>query len=50
MPSASTFALMVGTGVLTFPLGLTDAMVMAPPGPLRPPLLGAGARSAGGFL
>src|SRR5829696_5823743 len=39
MPSASTFALMVGTGLLTFPLGLTEAMVIAFPEPLRPLLL-----------
>ena len=39
MPSASTFALMVGTGLPTFPLGLTEAMVIAFPEPLRPLLL-----------
>jgi hypothetical protein len=39
VPSASTFALMVGTGLLTFPLGLTEAMVIAFPEPLRPLLL-----------
>ena len=43
MPSSSTFALMVGTGSLTIPLGPTEAMVMArvPPGfaPESPPNL-----------
>lgn len=35
MPLAWTFALMVGTGLLTFPLGLTEAMVIAPPASVR---------------
>src|SRR5688572_24572537 len=39
VPSASTLAPTVGTGLLTFPLGLTEEMVMAPPEPLGPPLL-----------
>jgi hypothetical protein len=39
-PSASTLARTVGTGLATFPLGLTEAMVMEPPEPERPlPLL-----------
>src|SRR5215208_2452374 len=39
-PSASTLTRTVGTGLPTFPLGLTEAMVMAPPEPpVRPPLL-----------
>src|SRR5215217_6297851 len=39
VPSASTLARTVGTGLPTFPLGLTEEMVMAPPEPLDPPLL-----------
>jgi hypothetical protein len=39
VPSASTVARTVGTGLPTFPLGLTEEMVMAPPEPLGPPLL-----------
>ena len=38
-PSASTVARTVGTGLPTFPLGLTEAMVIAPLEPARPPLL-----------
>lgn len=36
VPSASTVARTVGTGLPTFPLGLTEAMVIAPPEPLGP--------------
>src|SRR5215204_1066296 len=39
VPSASTLARTVGTGLPTFPLGLTEAMVIAPPEPVRPPPL-----------
>jgi hypothetical protein len=39
VPPASTVARTVGTGLPTFPLGLTEEMVMAPPEPLGPPLL-----------
>src|SRR5215203_5241891 len=35
-PSASTLARTVGTGLPTFPLGLTEEMVMAPPEPELP--------------
>jgi hypothetical protein len=35
-PSASTVARTVGTGLLTFPLGLTEVMVMVPPEPVPP--------------
>src|SRR5688572_14403998 len=38
-PSASSVARTVGTGLPTFPLGLTEEMVMAPPEPVRPPPL-----------
>jgi len=38
-PSASTVARTVGTGLPTFPLGLTEAMVIALPEPVRAPLL-----------
>jgi hypothetical protein len=40
VPSASTLARTVGTGLPTFPLGLTEEMVMVPPPePVRPPPL-----------
>src|SRR5215207_4900274 len=39
VPSASTLARTVGTGLPTFPLGLTEEMVMAPPEPVLPPPL-----------
>src|SRR5829696_1917553 len=39
VPSASTLARTVGTGLPTFPLGLTEAMVIALPEPARPPPL-----------
>ena len=35
-PSASTLARTVGTGLPTFPLGLTEEMVIAPPESPRP--------------
>jgi hypothetical protein len=35
-PSASTVAYTVGTGLPTFPLGLTEAMVTASPEAVRP--------------
>src|SRR5215207_1939991 len=38
-PSASTLARTVGAGLPTLPLGLTEAMVIAPPEPVRPPPL-----------
>jgi hypothetical protein len=37
LPSALTVARTVGTGLVTFPLGLTEEMMIAPPEP--PPLL-----------
>ena len=51
VPSDSTLARTVGTGLPTFPLGLTEEMVIVPPEPGRPPppLLGSGARPADGL-